>query len=59
MTSRRLSCRVVSVGNLTAGGTGKTPLVIALAEWLMARGKRAGVLSRGYRRQVLSEQVLV
>jgi tetraacyldisaccharide 4'-kinase len=56
---RRLPCRVVSVGNLTVGGTGKTPLVIALAEWLTARGKRVGVLSRGYGRQSRSEQVLV
>ena len=59
LRSRRLPCRVVSIGNLTAGGTGKTPLVIALTEWLMARGKRVGVLSRGYRRRAPSEQVLV
>jgi len=39
---------VVVVGNLTPGGTGKTPLVIALAEALRARGLRVGVLSRGY-----------
>jgi tetraacyldisaccharide 4'-kinase len=55
----RLPCRVVSVGNLTVGGTGKTPLVIALAEWLTARGKRVGVLSRGYGRRSRSERVLV
>ncbi|MEX1325059.1 MAG: tetraacyldisaccharide 4'-kinase [Synechococcaceae cyanobacterium] len=39
---------VVSVGNLTLGGTGKTPLVIALARELAARGWRPAVLSRGY-----------
>lgn len=39
---------VVSVGNLTAGGTGKTPFVAALARRLGARGRRIGILSRGY-----------
>jgi tetraacyldisaccharide 4'-kinase len=40
---------VISVGNLTAGGTGKTPLVIAIGEGLLARGVGVTVLSRGYR----------
>lgn len=39
---------VVVVGNLTVGGTGKTPLVAWLAESLAARGVRVGILSRGY-----------
>ena len=41
---------VVVVGNLTVGGSGKTPLVVALARWLAARGRRPGIVSRGYRR---------
>ena len=39
---------VVVVGNITVGGTGKTPLTIWLADWLKARGKRVGIVSRGY-----------
>ncbi|MDP6539099.1 MAG: tetraacyldisaccharide 4'-kinase [Planctomycetota bacterium] len=46
----RLDVPVVSVGNLTVGGTGKTPAVIWLARELLERGRRPGILSRGYRR---------
>jgi tetraacyldisaccharide 4'-kinase len=42
---------VVSVGNLSVGGSGKTPFVIALGELLQARGIRFDVLTRGYRRK--------
>jgi tetraacyldisaccharide 4'-kinase len=48
---RRLRWPVVSIGNLSAGGAGKTPLTIALAKALTARGLHVDVLSRGYRRQ--------
>ena len=46
---RRMACKVISVGNLTVGGTGKTPMVLWLAERLVAEGKRVGILTRGYR----------
>ncbi len=46
---RRLNAPVISVGNLTVGGTGKTPMVIWLAEKFLADGKRVAILSRGYR----------
>src|ERR1043166_9958284 len=47
---RKLPVPVLSVGNLTLGGTGKTPVVIVLVDWLLAQGKRVAILSRGYRR---------
>jgi tetraacyldisaccharide 4'-kinase len=50
LPSRRLERPVVSVGNLSVGGSGKTPFVIALGELLKARGIRFDVLSRGYGR---------
>ena len=43
-----LPCKVVSIGNITVGGTGKTPAVIMLAKMLLAKGYRPAVLSRGY-----------
>ena len=46
---RRLKGTVISVGNLTIGGTGKTPMVIWLAEKFLEDGKRVAILSRGYR----------
>ncbi|MDP2808903.1 MAG: tetraacyldisaccharide 4'-kinase [Rhodocyclaceae bacterium] len=44
----RLPVPVVVVGNIIAGGAGKTPLVLMLAEELARRGRRPGVISRGY-----------
>jgi tetraacyldisaccharide 4'-kinase len=48
---RRLRYPAISIGNLSTGGSGKTPLVIALARLLTARGIRVDVLSRGYGRR--------
>lgn len=45
---RALPGFVLSIGNITAGGTGKTPAAMMIAKWAMARGRRVAVLSRGY-----------
>lgn len=49
--TRRLHRPVISIGNLTVGGTGKTPLAAFLAEQLSERGWKPSVLTRGYRRR--------
>jgi tetraacyldisaccharide 4'-kinase len=49
MRSTRLPVPVIVVGNITVGGTGKTPLVIWLANFLRQAGYRPGIVTRGYR----------
>ncbi|MDP9339347.1 MAG: tetraacyldisaccharide 4'-kinase [Acidobacteriota bacterium] len=49
LKQKRLKGAVISVGNISVGGTGKTPLVIWLAEKLLQQGKRVAILTRGYR----------
>ncbi|MFH1227321.1 MAG: tetraacyldisaccharide 4'-kinase [Planctomycetota bacterium] len=44
----KLPCKVISVGNIAVGGTGKTPLVIYLAKMFLQSGKKVGILARGY-----------
>lgn len=48
LKTHRLPVPVWVVGNLTVGGTGKTPVVIAMVEWLKDQGLQPGVVSRGY-----------
>ena len=48
LETQRLAIPVIVVGNITVGGTGKTPLVLWLATWLMRQGWRPGIVSRGY-----------
>lgn len=48
--AERIGVPVISVGNLTAGGTGKTPFVEYLVQYFLEKGKKVAVLSRGYKR---------
>src|SRR5664279_2375298 len=49
LRERTLGCLVISIGNLTVGGTGKTPIVEKFARALRAGGRRVAILSRGYK----------
>lgn len=57
--SHRLSVPVISVGNLTVGGTGKTPVTIDLARRLIMQGYKPAILSRGYKRKSVRPVVVV
>jgi tetraacyldisaccharide 4'-kinase len=59
LKTQSVSIPVISVGNITTGGTGKTPLVEWIASELAARGHRVCVLTRGYRRANPTERVVV
>ena len=56
---RRLARPVVSVGNLTVGGTGKTPLVACVAHLLLRRGWKPSILTRGYGRRSKAEMIVL
>ncbi|MEQ1919784.1 MAG: tetraacyldisaccharide 4'-kinase [Elusimicrobiota bacterium] len=56
---KRVAAKVICVGNLTTGGTGKTPAVLLAAETLRKRGHEVAILSRGYGRQAASKGVTV
>ena len=51
LRERALGCLVISIGNLTVGGTGKTPVVEKFARALQVGGRRVAILSRGYKSQ--------
>ncbi len=57
--SYRLDCKVVSVGNITLGGTGKTTLVEFIARYLKEKGHKVAILSRGYKKKITSYQLPV
>ena len=59
LKARRLPCRVVSVGNIIVGGTGKTPAVIAIAKHFQREGRRVAILLRGYKRRVREKVTIV
>lgn len=48
LRSKTLGCQVISIGNLTVGGTGKTPVVEVFARALQKNGRKVAILSRGY-----------
>ena len=56
---RRLDRPVISVGNLTVGGSGKTPVVASIATLLLEKGHRPSIVSRGYARRHESDGVVV
>jgi len=49
LNQRKLGCKVISVGNITLGGTGKTVLVEYIARFLKGQGRKVAILSRGYK----------
>jgi len=49
LKTTRLDCKVISVGNITLGGTGKTPLIELIAEFLVNKGLKIAILTRGYK----------
>lgn len=59
LRSRPLGVRTISVGNITAGGTGKTPLVAKIAAMLAESGEKVCILTRGYGRQNAGSRVIV
>ena len=56
---RRLAAPVISIGNLTVGGSGKTPLAAEVARMLLEMGERPSILSRGYARKIFDEGVVI
>jgi tetraacyldisaccharide 4'-kinase len=59
LSSYRLPCPVISVGNLAVGGTGKTPMVVHLARLIGNMGRRVAILSRGYKGTAQKEGAVV
>jgi len=48
LETKSLPCKIISVGNITVGGSGKTPTVEYLSKLLQSKGKKVGIISRGY-----------
>ncbi len=59
LKSEKLPAKTISVGNISVGGTGKTPMVIFLAEFFAQKNEKICVLTRGYKRQKSSKMIIV
>lgn len=59
LKTTKLPVPVISIGNLTVGGTGKTPLVACVSRALAAEGRKVCVLTRGYARENATERIVV
>lgn len=59
LAAQRAGVPVISIGNITTGGTGKTPFTVMLARMLSRAGRRVAVVSRGYRRERPSKEPLL
>jgi tetraacyldisaccharide 4'-kinase len=59
LRQEQFPAEIISIGNITVGGTGKTPVTIDLAQRLVASGRKVAVLSRGYKRRSKAGMVVV
>ncbi len=55
----KVNAKVISVGNLTTGGVGKTPVVAEIAKYLLAKGEKTAIISRGYGGKLSNKQINV
>ena len=51
LSTKSLECKVISIGNITVGGSGKTPTVEYISNLLQSKGHKVGIISRGYKRK--------
>ena len=58
LSTKSLKCKVISIGNITVGGSGKTPTVEYLSKLLQSKGHKVGIISRGYKRKSKSTIVV-
>jgi tetraacyldisaccharide 4''-kinase len=58
LSTKSLNCKVISIGNITVGGSGKTPTVEYLSNLLQSKGHNVGIISRGYKRKSKSTLVV-
>ena len=57
-STKSLKCTVISIGNITVGGSGKTPTVEYISNLLQTKGYRVGIISRGYKRKSKSTLIV-